>query len=450
MPPTIRDYRDVDEQSWLRCRALSLLGSAYYDDVLTERTRFDGESIALVAVTPKPPGMQTPGTDEVVGTLDVELSQDDEQLLVATVDTIAVHPDHQRQGLGAALLAEALARLATGPTQLLDAWTREDPAANDWYAHAGFEVDTEYLHVYASGSEPDDGFTTPEGLSTPVSAFCHGLLEDEARLRDRFSRVHRCRRYVRPVTPRPWTEDSRLAALYDTECAGRSDHDFYLDLADRLGAHRVTDIGCGTGVLAVDLAARGHVVTGLDPAAPMLAIARRRPGGERVSWVPGYADTLADRSADLVVMEGHVAQYFVTDQEWETVLRHAHRVLAPGGRVAFESRNPAHRAWESWTPQASRATYPHPEGSTFQSWVQVERVADDGGQRGPVITTRGYNVLPDGTHLSAPETLRFRSLSTLTGSLERAGFTIQEQHGDWDRSPISQDCPELILVARRD
>ncbi len=249
--------------------------------------------------------------------------------------------------------------------------------------------------------------------------------------------------------PLTWTQDSRLAALYDTECAGRSDHDFYLDLADRLSAHRVTDIGCGTGVLAVDLAARGHVVIGLDPAGPMLDIARRRCGGERVSWVQGYADALADRAADLVVMEGHVAQYFVTDQEWETVLRHAHRVLAPGGHVAFESRNPGRRAWESWTPQASRATYPHPDAGTFESWVDVERVAgDDGGEQGPVVTHRGHSILPDGTRLSAPETLRFRWLDTLTGSLERAGFTVQDAYGDWDRSPVDADCPELILVAR--
>ncbi|PZU44240.1 MAG: hypothetical protein DI571_07710, partial [Arsenicicoccus sp.] len=70
---TIRDYAEHDEPSWLRCRALSFLGSSYFDDVLSRRTTFDGESVQLVAARPKPEGMTTPGPDEVVGILDVEL-----------------------------------------------------------------------------------------------------------------------------------------------------------------------------------------------------------------------------------------------------------------------------------------------------------------------------------------------------------------------------------------
>lgn len=82
-----------------------------------------------------------------------------------------------------------------------------------------------------------------------------------------------------------WTEDPRLAALYDIECAGRWDHDFYLALAAELDAKSVVDIGCGTGVLAVDAAESGRSVLGVDPAGAMLDIARTRPGGERVDWI---------------------------------------------------------------------------------------------------------------------------------------------------------------------
>lgn len=49
----------------------------------------------------------------------------------------------------------------------------------------------------------------------------------------------------------------RLAALYDPLQADRGDLDAYLDLAGRLGARTVLDIGCGTGVFALLLAARG-------------------------------------------------------------------------------------------------------------------------------------------------------------------------------------------------
>lgn len=446
-PYRIRDYQYSDEPSWLRCRALSFLGSAYFDDVKTRRTVFEGDAIRLVAVHPKPGGITTPGEDEVIGVLDVELWTADGEP-AATIDTVAVHPDHARRGIASALLAEALDRLARTPAAWLDAWTREDEAANAWYGASGFAVESAYLHVYKADAEPDDGFATPAGLSVPVTAFMHGDLADGARWRGRFARVYECRRYLRPLSPALWPADPELAALYDIECAGREDHDYYLALAVRLGAGRVTDIGCGTGVLAVEMASAGHEVTGLDPARAMLDIARARGGGDRVTWVEGYAGALADSSADLVLMEGHVAQYFVADDAWGHVLAQAFRALAPGGHLAFESRNPARRAWEGWTAEGTRATYPHPDGGAFTSWGEVERVVDHGDGRF-TVTTAGVNLLPDGSRRDAVETLTFRTREHLEDSLAHAGFEVVRIAGDWDDSPASADSAELIVLARK-
>ena len=65
--------------------------------------------------------------------------------------------------------------------------------------------------------------------------------------------------------------------------------------ADLRPGHRVLDLGCGTGLLATAIAARGPAVTGVDPAAAMLAIARDREGGGRVTWV--HADGRSVRYA---------------------------------------------------------------------------------------------------------------------------------------------------------
>lgn len=193
----IRDYQDIDEPSWLRCRVLSFLGSAYFDDVKVERTRFEGPSIELVAVHPRPDGMRTPGDHEVVGVLDVEIDSGDG---LATIDTIAVHPDHERAGIAGALLAEALERLDRWATVTdLEAWTREDEAATRWYARQGMHVEEEYLHVYTEWDE-SEGFLTPAGLSSrPVKGFFHATLADEEDLRSRYARIHRCRRYLRTL-----------------------------------------------------------------------------------------------------------------------------------------------------------------------------------------------------------------------------------------------------------
>lgn len=243
-----------------------------------------------------------------------------------------------------------------------------------------------------------------------------------------------------------WTEDPRLAGLYDIECAGRWDHALYLQLASEVGARTVVDVGCGTGVFAVDVAAPGRRVIGVDPAAAMLEIARTRPGGERVEWIHGTAGDVPDGCADLVIMMGHVAQYFVGDEEWSHVLGEIHRMLVPGGHVAFETRNPVVDWPARWTPDLTRATYPHPDGGEFASWVEVVEVT--GPPDSFTSTHAGHTLLPGGAHLVAHETLRFRSKEEVLASLHEAEFVIEHLWGDWDRSPSTLASSELIVVAR--
>jgi SAM-dependent methyltransferase len=169
--------------------------------------------------------------------------------------------------------------------------------------------------------------------------------------------------------PIRWTEDPDLVAVYDTECAGRWDHDFYLTLAEESGARSVLDIGCGTGVFAVDVARRGHQVIGVEPAGPMLDIARSRPGGDAVHWIHGHLDDVPTAVADLAVLMGHVAQYFVADDDWIRALDQIHRVLTPTGRLAFETRNPAIDWAGRWTRERTTTTFDHPDGAHFTSWV---------------------------------------------------------------------------------
>jgi SAM-dependent methyltransferase len=243
-----------------------------------------------------------------------------------------------------------------------------------------------------------------------------------------------------------WTEDPRTVATYDVKCLGRLDHDFYLALAAEVEASRVVDLGCGTGVLAVELARAGCHVVGVDPAGAMIDAAQARDGGDLVTWVQGTAADLPTGEADLVLMNGHVAQYFIDESDWATALHEVRRALRPGERVAFESLVPARRWWDRWTPEFTYDTYPHPDGGTFTSWVEiVSRSGDDESFR---MTHRGHTVLPDGTHTTHDETLRFRSEGELRDSLAAAGFEIESLWGDWDRSPVEPASDELIFVAR--
>ncbi len=242
-----------------------------------------------------------------------------------------------------------------------------------------------------------------------------------------------------------WEEfsDPRLVALYDLWGPSRADLGFYIGLAAELSASSVVDIGCGTGVLACELARRGHQVTGVDPSPAMLDVARHRPGGERVRWVAGDASLLEPGQADLAVMTAHVAQVIADDRGWHRTLSATHRALRPGGRVAFESRNPGAREWASWTPQASRRRLHHAALGPVEVWQQVVAV------QGDLVTSEIHYRFPDGEELVSTNQLRFRTREELTASLTGAGFSVERVAGDWDLRPVEPDSPELIFVAAR-
>ena len=82
--------------------------------------------------------------------------------------------------------------------------------------------------------------------------------------------------------------EPRLAAIYDALDPDRSDLEVYVAIAEELGSRRVLDVGCGTGTYALLLAERGLDAVGVDPAAAMLAVARRKPGE---STCAGSTDT---------------------------------------------------------------------------------------------------------------------------------------------------------------
>jgi hypothetical protein len=68
-----------------------------------------------------------------------------------------------------------------------------------------------------------------------------------------------------------------------------------------------------------------------------------------------YSDEAAaarygDSEFDLAVMTGHAFQVLVGDDEVRASLTAIRHALAGGGRLAFETRNPLARAWESWNP----------------------------------------------------------------------------------------------------
>ncbi|MFJ5028581.1 class I SAM-dependent methyltransferase [Streptomyces sp. NPDC088560] len=239
--------------------------------------------------------------------------------------------------------------------------------------------------------------------------------------------------------------DLSLAALYDSLNPWGPGDDFYLGLVRE--ARAVLDIGCGTGRLLRRARAEGHPgrLTGLDPAAAMLVQARRaRPDG--VEWVLGDTRVRSwDGEFDLVVMTGHAFQELTGDEEIRRLLHAVREALGPGGRFVFETRNPAARAWERWTPERVHEVTAA-DGTPVRMWHEVQ---GDGLHRGRVRFTETY----EGDGWPAPRVshgvLRFLDDHALRDVLGEAGLSVVAQYGDWQRGPLTAIGPEIITVAER-
>jgi SAM-dependent methyltransferase len=244
--------------------------------------------------------------------------------------------------------------------------------------------------------------------------------------------------------------DPRLVAVYDTVNPIAEYETFYLDLTSKLSASSVIDVGCGTGMLTCELARCGHRLIGVEPSKAMLEVARRRACGEWVEWIEGDALLLGELQADLAIMTGHVAQFFLDDADWHSALVAIREALLPGGHIAFESRNPLVQPWADekiddhvdWPSRTSRRRVYDPVAGRIEWWTEILEVEED-----RIRTAIHYLFARSGEELVSTNELRFRTRAELSRSLSDAGFSVESVFGDWDGRPADAAGRELIFVA---
>ncbi|MCL1631995.1 GNAT family N-acetyltransferase [Sporolactobacillus sp. CPB3-1] len=187
----IREYQPEDEESWLRCRVLAFLHTAYYDDVYQQKEVYAHPSIELVAIE----------KGQVIGLIDVEYETEKHTVcaacsaLGAMIWHLAVHPDFQRSGIGTALLIATEKKLKSLNIFQLEAYTRDDAWVNLWYQKNGFHQVSHYLHIFMEGNELNGTIHATDPHLKPKFCFAQYTGADETLIKKRFSRVHECRCY---------------------------------------------------------------------------------------------------------------------------------------------------------------------------------------------------------------------------------------------------------------
>ena len=197
-------------------------------------------------------------------------------------------------------------------------------------------------------------------LAVVLTIYClAGPLFKEARFASRFgqafSEYQSRHSYFLPWPPRHGTPETRNdLTIYDRNAAHWWDGSVrwlrvlqnlvparleYFDKAIDWRGKTVLDLGCGGGFMSEALARRGAKVTGIDPAAPAIAIAQRHAaeGNLAIRYLVASGERLPlpDQSIDHVVCVDvleHVG-------DLGRVLDEIRRVLRPGGMLAFDTIN---------------------------------------------------------------------------------------------------------------
>ena len=120
-----------------------------------------------------------------------------------------------------------------------------------------------------------------------------------------------------------------LAEAYDAAASLERNHDFFLrNLPERRG--HALDVGCGPGLLALELSQRFDSVTAIDISEPMLAIARRKRAAPNVEYRLADVNRLVlNETFDAIV--SHTTFHHLENIP-ETLAR-LKAALSPGGRL---------------------------------------------------------------------------------------------------------------------
>ena len=142
-----------------------------------------------------------------------------------------------------------------------------------------------------------------------------------------------------------------LAMYYDTmqsdmDCKAWAD--FISKLIGRhakIKTENITDLGCGTGSVTIELARKGYDMTGIDSAEEMLAQATSKEGAEKVFWsVQDITDFDIGGKTDCFISTLDTVDHITNASALENLFVSAGENLKDGGLFIFDAITEHHLA----------------------------------------------------------------------------------------------------------
>ena len=245
-------------------------------------------------------------------------------------------------------------------------------------------------------------------------------------------------------------EEFRDPQTYDLEVENYDEDRPLIEQWARLLGEPLLDLACGTGRMALRMAAQGYQVTGVDIVPEMIAQARQK-ATERaasVEWV--VADARAfhlQKQFPFIFMLCNAWQFFLTREDQEAMLACVREHLQPEGCFLFETRNPSPRnLLQVHHPVPKKYTAPDGkqlvavEEQYYDPMTQIQHYTRHltflypGGQKeGKMLRTALRYVFPQ-----EMETLLYYN-----------GFQIRSCYGNWQQEPLTATSPAMIYVCQK-
>jgi SAM-dependent methyltransferase len=202
---------------------------------------------------------------------------------------------------------------------------------------------------------------------------------------------------------------------------------------------RAADLCCGMGRIALELARRGFMVTGVDITEAYLRTAREDAAYENLDIELIRADVRSfvrpetfDTAVNLYISFG----YFEDPADDLLAARNAWNSLKPGGAFIIETlgKEIAVRDFveTEWFDRAGYTVLT--EYAPADSWSGLKN---------------RWILIKDGIRVERTFTQRLYAASELRSLLLEAGFSTVELYGDWDESPYDNRAESLIAVGRK-
>lgn len=255
--------------------------------------------------------------------------------------------------------------------------------------------------------------------------------------------------------------DSFIADYYDESpiVKGRlQDVMFYCNAAREYG-DPILELGCGTGRITMELAEAGKRITGLDLSERMLerAVKKRArllvEARERVHLVQGDMTRFdLGEKFRLIIIPFRPFQHLLEAQQQIDCLGCVRKHLAPGGKLVLDVfQTDAERIHDPIHMREALVTeYKTADGRQ----VKVsERVAAFHRAEQINDVEMIYTVVhPNGRkeRLVFAWPLRYFFRYEVEHLLARSGFKTKALYGNFDRTPIGDDSPEMIFVAENE